>query len=225
VGIEVEKIMEMTTKVFQSPGYQFLLQNAPEAYIRAVRIWLIKERGRFVGDRRHGPGSFTKKIMKKEISGVPGEHWSYNVARTFKGYINESPGNLSLQMGVNIKHPKPFGQSLSKMEEGYTEKSSGYMVTPVYENLPFSRPRKKALEEFDRMLRERLLEMIRGTNGRIYYCDKKTGKMLFILGRSIKVKSKFNFIGSWEKQLPSVRGRGQRMIDRQTEKLAQGKFL
>ena len=41
-------------------------------------------------------------------------------------------------------------------------------------------------------------------NGKVYYVDKKTGKLLFVGTKSIAVAKQFEFYGKWNETKPKI---------------------
>jgi hypothetical protein len=205
--------------VFTNPEYKFLFALAPEQYRKAVLGWLIRERGLFVGDKKKD-GSFTRKILAKKLSHGDG-HWSKQVAKTFKGYIlgEKSAQGMTLRMGVNLSGTSKFAQSIAKMEDGYTQSTNKNMLVPF----DVTSPRKLALVKFKEMFAEKKLGIIRSA-GRIFYYDRAGGEIMFMSTKRITVPDQFDFIPAWESRLPSVVERGQKGIDKATEKISNGKL-
>lgn len=215
-------MMEIQTKVFQDKTLQFLFTQAPEMYRKSILYWLIKERGKFVGDKNKD-GSFTRSILNKKLSGRSGT-WSRKVAKAFKGYIdpqNKIEG-MTLKMGIGLNHGSGFTEAISKMEEGYSQHTSVSMIIPNYKGLQDAFIAKTPYKAFKEMMDEEKLDII-NKNGRVYYFQKgKNGRLLFWGTRSIKVEKQINFIEAWNKKLPSVIDNGQKAVDVTTKKLANG---
>jgi hypothetical protein len=215
-------MMEIKTNVFQNAECRVMFAIAPESYRRGLLGWLIRERGLFVGDKKHD-GSFTRSMLRKKVSGASGATWDRRIAKTFKGYIDNemSLAGMSLKMGVNLRNPKPFAQSIAKMEEGYTESTTKPMIVPILDNQQLRRPRKLMLREF-KELRARNMVYTVERAGRLYYIDRDTREALFVAVKSIKVPKQFDFIKSWAFRIPAALVRGQKAVDKQTEKIAKG---
>jgi hypothetical protein len=215
-------MIEVQTKVFQDKTLQFLFTQAPEMYRKTILSWLIRERGKFVGDS-HKLGSFSKSILRKKHSGRDGT-WSSKVAKAFKGYI--TPQNriegMTLTMGIGLNHGSGFTEAIAKMEDGYLQHTSKSMIIPNYKGLQDSFIAKSPYKAFRDMMEEEKLEII-NKNGRVYYFEKGiNGRLLFFGAKSITVKKQINFTESWQKQLPSVLNNGQKAVDVSTQKLANG---
>jgi hypothetical protein len=212
-----------TTLTGVQPINHMLMSMAPAEYLKGLVGWLVSERGKFTGDRKRD-GSFRRTLARKNLSGRSGK-WSPNVYRQFKGYITgeNKIQNLKLDMGVAINHPSPFTEGIAQMEEGFSRTSSNWMILPIYENLSqrFSITGKFAQhKKFKEMLNAGQLEII-SKKGRLYYFEAGSpGRLLWVGAHNITVKDQFDFYDAWEKQIPGVIDRGQKIIDRQTEKIA-----
>jgi hypothetical protein len=215
-------MMELRTKVLGARDLRVLFAVAPNIYNKVLLIWLIREKSTFVGSKGR-PGVFSRSLTKKKISGS-NENWNYRIGNFFKGYVDQRGGSLSLTMGANLKeHSGGMVESIAKMEEGYKQTSSKNMLMPIAGNMPFQRPRKLMLKEFQDMLANHRIIVLR-KNGHISFMDNVTYKVLFVSTRAINVPKQFGFISAWESRLAAITNRGQLAVDKETDKIARGVY-
>jgi hypothetical protein len=218
-------MMEVTVKVFDQADLKVMFRIAPEQYRKTLIGWMIREKGFFVGDKKGKDGVFTRKMMAKDLSNNKGK-WAYNVAKSFKGYVNNTNNihGMTLRMGVNLSGKSMFGQQIAKMQDGYKQNVVGnWMIIPNYEEMFFARPRKKAMEMFHDLVNNQKLFIVAHA-GKIYYIDKASNELMFTGVKNITVPKQFNFMEDWESRQPQVIDRGMKAIDKTTNELAQGKF-
>jgi len=224
VAFGLDKMMEIQTKVFEDRTLRFLFTQAPEMYRKTILGWLIKERGSFVGDKNR-LGSFTRSIMSKRRARGDGT-WSARVAKAFKGYIaneNQIEG-MTLTMGIGLRHGSGFTEAIAKMEEGYSQHTSRYMILPNYSGLRDAFIAKNPYRAFQEMMDEEKLEII-NKSGRLYFFEKgEGGRLLFFGTKSITVPKQIKFTEAWENKLPGVLRRGEKVVEAATEKLASGAY-
>ena len=217
-------MMEIQTKVFENNTLRFLFTQAPEMYRKSILDWLVKEKGSFVGDKTKD-GSFTRSILAKRHSGREGT-WSRKVARMFKGYIgnqNRIEG-MTLKMGIGLQHGSGFTEAISKMEEGYSQTTSKYLVIPNYSGLRDAFVAKTPYKAFKEMMEEEKHDIINKA-GKLFFFEKgEQGKLLFTGVKHIDVPKQIKFTEAWGNKLPAVLDRGNKAVDGATAKLANGVY-
>jgi hypothetical protein len=216
-------MIEIRTKVFQSPELQRLFEAAPNQYRRALSIWLTNEKVLFIGGRFR-KGIVSRALIDKKISGTS-EPWNYRTANFFKGFVDETGGGLKLVMGTNLKEKGGLQESIAKMMEGpYTQSSSKNVLIPIFQNgVEFKTPRKLMLRDFREMLADHKLFTVR-CGGRIDFISNETRKVMFVSTKSIHVPQQYDFVGAWNGRIPAAIVRGQKTIDRETERIAKGTY-
>jgi hypothetical protein len=215
-------MIEVTTKVFQSPELQRLFVVAPNQYVSALKKWLNNEKILFIGGRFR-KGITSRDLLNKKVSGT-NTPWDYRVANFFKGFIDDTGGGLKLVMGANLRGKSGgIQESIAKMmESGYTQTSSDNVLIPLYKNgVDFKLPRKLMLREFQEMLKAHKLFTVRSA-GRIDFISNDTRKIMYISTRSITVPPQYNFVEKWNGRIPAATVRGQEAIDKETDKLSKG---
>ncbi|MDD5363402.1 MAG: hypothetical protein PHN88_14845 [Ignavibacteria bacterium] len=214
-------MIDVKTKVFQSPELQRLFAVAPNQYNRALKIWLTNEKVLFVGGRFR-KGVVSRDLMRKKIFGTS-ESWNYRVSNFFRGFVDETGGGLKLVMGANLRGKGGIQESIAKMANGsYTQTSGSNVVIPIFQNgVEFKTPRKLILRDFKEMLKEHKLFIIQKA-GRISYVDRETGMVKYVSVKRISVPQQYNFVDKWNGRIPAALVRGQKTIDRETERIAKG---
>lgn len=220
------------------------LGQAPDTIRRRVVGWLWSEKGMFVGRKRtrrgkrggryttNTQGVFRRKL-KRKISTMSGEQWADAVVNNFRGHVEggERRGridNMALHMGVYSRSGRrntrgvglysgvPFPEVLEFLQSGGTVQGSGFMIVPVFQNLP-RLGAKLSHRVFPSMIRNDELEFIRD-GGRIYYFRKDgygdDRDLLFIGIKRATIRPQFNFVGDWNRRVPKAIRRGQKRLDK-----------
>lgn len=231
-------------RVFGNEALSRALGQAPDTIRRRVVGWLWSEKNMFVGRRRtrtgrrggqyttNTQGVFRRKL-KRKISNMSGTLWADAVVNNFKGHVEggERRGridDMALHMGVysrsgrtysrgvGIYSGAPFPEVLEFLQSGGTVSGSGFMIVPVFYNLP-RLGAKLSHRVFPSMIRNGELEFFR-RGGKIYYFRKdKIGNfrdLLFIGIKRATIRPQFNFVGDWNRRVPKAIQRGQKRIDK-----------
>lgn len=202
---------------------------APEKFRETVKKWLYRERDSFVGNndpKRRKDGAFRKKLQRKISNrGIP---WEQRVTRVFRGRLEgeKSLDTMKLIMGAGTRdwRDSDFVKGLRVLGSGGSISSSNFMIVPIYKN--FRGTRAEPHNKFKGMLSRDALVYIR-VGGQVLYVDKQMieqgsdiyGATMFIGTHRIKVPKQFDFEGDWNARIPSVMSRGQKMIDKTTQRI------
>jgi len=213
------------------------MDTAPLLFRGMATAQLKRERNSFVG-KRGADGIFTRKIMRKKLSGDrESGTWSRKVAKLFRGKV--SVGNaaraedIKLGMGLFHRSDKDIFKALELFQTGGTVTSSGLMIIPAYYNLnrigvkvktgsaPFGGSHSG--NALNTMIKANNIVTIR-RGGRVLFYNKtmldagKPYSVMFFGVKRVTVKKQFDFIADWSRRIPKVVNRLQKSMDRGVQK-------
>lgn len=231
-------MIEVRGKVHNVAETSRAIGQAPELFRKRIAGWLYSERNSFVGGYKGGRrthGTFTRKLARKES--VKGTPWQTKVVNAFRGEV-ENKGQIEgmkLVMGVNLKRSgrggkygypytgAPMPEILKLFEGGAQIQSGGYMIVPIYNNLP---SKNKPWAQF-RQLNDSGQLRFAFSGDRIYYFKHnyhqgQQGDLVFVGLKRVAIRSQYDFDGAWKKRVPKAIDRGQKRIDRLVMRINKG---
>lgn len=202
-----------------------MINAAPEVFIRYLRRSLNNAAVYFIGRKKGarpkrgqftGKGSRAKSREWKQKFVDPAKHgliraqlhnkrtgigkaYSDKFLNTAFNYRIENSDRIEMKLraGTLYTEKKKVHEIIEFLEQGGTIHSSKYMPVPIYENISSKPAGFKGYQGIFKFLlkNKRLSQMFK--NGRVYYVDKTTGKLLFVGTKSISVAKQFEFYGKW----------------------------
>lgn len=126
--------------------------------------------------------------------------------------------------GTRGEEDSNFVKGLRVLGSGGYISSSNFMIVPIYKN--FTGSKAEPHNKFKGMVERDELVYIR-TGGQVIYADKQKidnganifEATMFVGVKRIKVPRQFDFEGDWNIRLPAVISRGQKMVDRTTQRI------
>jgi len=214
---------------------------APHVYFRFMLAGFQDERARIVG----GPNSKGKNLKGfkgiltgKKRKGREGT-WAPQIAGLFKGYIKgQTVGSLKAVMGAGLGSRNQMTKALEMLQTGGTITSGKMMPVPVYKNLAaigVSKGFHKA-KAFKRLARQERFDVVKKGN-KTYFFDKlkrlpsgeghSDDALLFVGTHTIRVgralKGRYDFLARFDRMLPAIGNRLQRVVDRATVAAQKGR--
>jgi hypothetical protein len=235
-----------------SDRVQQMFTAAPRVFSRTLTHFLWRERKNFVGNKRHS-GSFRRTLERKKRKYREGT-WSKAMGKGFTGSIDhpEGTGNMTLKMGISPKWQDrvPY---LSELSRGYTvtPKNRQWLIIPMYRNLLsvglFGRIGGTGMGKTKRTWSKFMAAMSSAGkldqpfmyHGKLLFfgdVPDKGGshekrrlhglhrKLLFVGVKRATVKQQFDFYKAFERRVPGVKNRIEKLIARTTMNLEKGKM-
>jgi hypothetical protein len=235
-------MISLSTSLNGHVNLQNMLTEAPNRFLITMRVWLAKERDRYVGNNSGKDGSFRRQIkaLKRGEGAYKGMErsgkWPGKLAKSFKGYIlnRNDLNNLTLRMGAGLRNTSVFMKGMA-MEDavkgGGTITSSKFMTLPIYRNLKkLGITTGNAFSDFPQ---GQLIPVMK--NGTVLWFDKsqmykrqregnvfKKSALLFIGKKQVKLKQKFDFVNQFYGMADQIRRRGMTALNRAVRNLNEG---
>jgi len=226
----------MKDRFFQSDRVLYAFRKAPDIFADAIDYWMNQERNRFLGRKlRSSDKGIRGKLYHKEIgSGSMG--WPKNYVSQFKSF-KKNKGNIDLTMIMGLTQDDGrVTKALEFMAEGGTNAPGKYMIVPNLSALKYYGVYKQTqAEEFFKNKKSEMQFVPSKDNDNTFFMVsknpageayiKKYGApqsaqhLLFTITKRTRVHKQFNFMGTWNRNLPRVMSRGQKMMDRATRKV------
>lgn len=241
----------ITVEVKGDKAVEQLFLMAPKVYTDSIAHWFWRERKLFVGNKSR-KGAFAKSLERKEHKTYGGLWRRGGIGQAFTGGINHPHimNNMTLNMGVTDEWRKrmPYIDILST---GGTVRpvSKQWMLIPFYKNLRsigllgrignnardkknWTKWRREQRGHFDIFIYHGKL-LVFGD----YPSSEATGshearhmgrlnrKLLFVGVKRATIKKRFDFEKSFKRRVPTMIGRGEKIILTTTSKLDSGKLM
>lgn len=192
-----------------------MLKYAPSTFQKESRKWLYREGRSFIGDRKKD-GLIRKSLKKRKT--VSGKEWKENFINTIRFRIHKGRGlNNKLEAGLLYTNKKKVHEIIEKLAEGGFINSEKYMIVPHYDIM---KKYNKPIALFHKKARRNEFSFFFKRN-RIYYTDNKTGQLMFVGMKRIRIKKvrQLDIDKKWNSRLPKMLLRGYKMLDRTCKKV------
>ena len=208
-----------TRELYDDSRVLFAFRKAPEIFADSIDHWMNKERLTFLGNGATGKGIRGKLLNKTLFADRIGRHgdgkWSPQIVGQFVSY-KRNKNKLDLEMTMEFADHSPMKPAMEILETGGTVSSDKFMPIPMYRNLAAAGVTGKFYENFKDMDLTPVKK-----NGSLYWFYKYGGRMIlaFVGKKRIRIHKQFDFHNTWNRRYSSVMQRGQKMMDKATQKV------
>jgi hypothetical protein len=214
--------MSDTLTILGEKRFLEIMASAPRSFTKATRMWMYRERRRFVGNKARD-GKVRTAVHRKRRHNRDGQ-WPMRVARAFKGFMKNRSTlqGMSMHMGVGFDRSKKFTSALAQMQHGFTTVAKGLMIVPVWKNLAEVGIQHRQHTRFLEMMKRGELDVVYKGGRAFYFAKGESGKLLWVGVRQVSIKKQYDVTGMWNRDNSAVLMRGERMVARTLRAIERG---